>query len=361
MRTFIFSLLAVFFFGHLPANNQVNTALHTGFGSFYNSNSIVFIENQIEFAVFPDGQFDFSLRRYGTNWNLGVTGVNYSFNSGFNYNPYVQYDAFGAVVQIENTPVFYDNFGRVVQIGNIGVRYNRFGRLIGVGGLNVVFNNNILVNFNGFINPFNRYLVYRPWHRFYALPPLNYCVVYNHPYRLHYRPVRHVYYRPYVNNVRHTPVQRRRAYANSRRVNHNYSERYRQVARNASDRQVRRNYQDRYNRSSNRQINRESSTRVSRARNLEQNRSTSINRSHSTQERRSVNKRTAPQRSVSTRSSSLRTASANNNRSRATVNTTGFRNRAASTQARVNSRNSGKSRGVTTKQNSVRRNSRSPR
>ena len=241
MKTIILSIASVFLLtNHVAAFTEANSAKHV-YGTFYNTNSIVFIENQIEFAVFPDGQFDFSF--FGNNrFRVGFSVNSFSFNAGFDYNPYIQYDAFGAVIQIENTPIFYDNYGRVAQIGNIGIRYNRFGRLIAVGGLNVVFRNNVIITCNGFINPFNRFYVFKPWHRYYVAPPVNYCVTYTRPYRLNYRPVRHVYYRPYTNNARLSTVNDRRSYTNAVRINSGYSDRYRQVAHSANDKQVRRDY-----------------------------------------------------------------------------------------------------------------------
>ena len=167
-------------------------------------NSFIFVENGIEFSVFADGQFDFYIPNYGPNVNVGINtpGFSISFNSGFNYNPYVQFDDYGAVIQIENTPIFYDHFGRIIQAGNIFINYNGFGRVNRIGGLFVHYNNRVFSHYTGFINVYNRTYVYRPWHRFYAVPPANYCLVYSRPYRQYYRPVRHIYYRPYVNNVR---------------------------------------------------------------------------------------------------------------------------------------------------------------
>jgi hypothetical protein len=65
------------------------------------------MENGIEFSIFKDGQFDFYLPNHGPSINVGGSIANFSFNTGFDYNPYVQYDSYGAIVQIENTPVFY--------------------------------------------------------------------------------------------------------------------------------------------------------------------------------------------------------------------------------------------------------------
>jgi hypothetical protein len=129
---FLFALLvAVSTTAKAETNTTLEaTASNNNFVRGY-GNSFIFVEGGIEFSVFPDGQFDFYMPNYGPNVNVGINrpGFALSFNTGFNYNPFVQYDSFGAIVQIENTPVFYDFYGRVNQIGNIFINYNGFGRV----------------------------------------------------------------------------------------------------------------------------------------------------------------------------------------------------------------------------------------
>jgi hypothetical protein len=224
-------------------------------------NSFIFNEGGIEFSVFPDGQFDFYAQAFGPNLNVGFgsRNVSFSFNTGYNYNPYVQYDSFGAVIQIENTPIFYDYFGRVNQIGNIFINYNRFGRINRLGGLNIFWNGNVFLRHTGFINRWNRAYVFRPWHRFYAIPAANFCIVNRNPYRQFYTPYRHTYYRPYRNNVRHVNINGRRGndsygrYANTS----DNSRRYAQTPRNARERSITRRAKDR-----NASINRNRSKRL---------------------------------------------------------------------------------------------------
>ncbi len=182
----------------------VFTANASNFARGY-GNSFIFVEDGIEFAVFPDGQFDFNVDGYGPKFGAqaNFSNVSISFNTGYNYNPYVQYDDYGAVVQIENTPIYYDYYGRIAQAGNVYISYNSFGRISRIGGLYVHYNRyNRYSYFTGFINLYNRYYVYRPWHDYYVIPAVNYCVVYNRPYRQYYQTVRHHYYAPYTNNYR---------------------------------------------------------------------------------------------------------------------------------------------------------------
>lgn len=195
------------------------------------SNSFIFVENGITFAVYPDGEFDFYIDRQ-VNLQAGVRlgGAAVTFNSGFNYNPFVQYDDYGAVIQVEHVPVFYDYFGRVSAIGGVNITY-RHGRVFRMGGMRVFYNPMGFYDYHvGFINPFNRVYVFRPFHRFFVRPALGFCMVYRHPYRRFYQPVRYTYYRPYRNNVRRAyarvgnqhryqpRAERSRIYRNDRRV-----------------------------------------------------------------------------------------------------------------------------------------------
>lgn len=229
MKNLLLILGAFVLSSSVGATTLENNAIsHNVFG--YN-NSVIFVEGGITFSVFPDGEFDFYIDNrvnFGANLNFGRNNI--TFNTGFDYNPFVQYDDYGAVIQIENVPVFYDYYGRVSQIGGINIWYNN-GRLRRVGGLYVYYNNRGLFSrFNGFINVYNRNYIYSPFHTYFARPALGFCLVYNRPYRRFYTPVRYTFYRPYVNNARryyarvghtyrynHRP-ERERLYRNDRRV-----------------------------------------------------------------------------------------------------------------------------------------------
>src|SRR5690606_20293780 len=218
-----------------------NAMYNRGYG-----NAFIFVEDGIEFSVFPDGQFDFNLMRYANNENVsyGSNNFNLNFNSGYNYNPYVQYEEFGAIIQIENTPIFYDYYGRIIQAGNVNIHYNNNGYVSRVGGLRVFYNNfNVFTHFTGFINIYSRHYVYRPWHRYYVVPAPNYCVVYNRPYRRYYEPVRYVYTRPFYNNYRPRTavatrrgdvIARNRSYATVNRSSRNVT-RVNDLARRSAD------------------------------------------------------------------------------------------------------------------------------
>ncbi len=166
----------------------------------YNYNdSFIFLENGITFSVYPDGEFDFYIDNYVEGRRDGVT-----FNSGYDYSPYAQYDDYGAVIQVENVPIFYDYYGRVTQIGDVDIAY-RHGRVFRMGGMYVYYNNHGIYDYHtGYINTYNRYYVYSPFHAFFARPLLGFSLVFNRPYRRYYTPVRYTYYHPYMHNQRRT-------------------------------------------------------------------------------------------------------------------------------------------------------------
>merc|ERR1712072_1376378 len=93
--------------------------------------------------------------------------------------------------------------------------------------------------YDGFINIYNRTYIYRPWHRFYIIPPVNFCVINVNPYRQFYSPVRHIWYRPYRNNVRYYNVNAGRR-GNTQVVRRNSSDSYAQTPRNRSERTIQR-------------------------------------------------------------------------------------------------------------------------
>ncbi|MDX1333633.1 MAG: hypothetical protein R3252_11425 [Robiginitalea sp.] len=180
------------------SENKVATATMFGY-----SNSFIFMENGVTFSVYPDGEFDFYIDnqlQVQAGVRLGAAAI--TFNSGYNYNPFVQYDDYGAVIQVQRVPVFYDFYGRVNRIGGVWISY-RNNRVYRLGGMRVFYTPLGYYDYHiGYINPYNRIYAYRPFHRFFVRPALGYCMVYNHPYRRYYHPVRYTYHRPYRNNVR---------------------------------------------------------------------------------------------------------------------------------------------------------------
>ncbi len=187
--------------------NTTATAIEN---NFISEKSFIFVENGITFSVFSDGEFDFYMNDAYSNINVDI-----SFNNGYNYSHFVQYDDYGAVVQIENTPIWYDYYGRVSQIGSIQVFYNA-NRIRRIGGLYVHYNPyGYYSHCSGTINVYNSYVVYRPFRRFFKRPLRNYCMVRTNAYRQFYKPTRFVYYKPYRNNRRNVYVAIGKSYKKS--------------------------------------------------------------------------------------------------------------------------------------------------
>jgi hypothetical protein len=181
----------------------------------YDGNAYIFVEGGVEFSVFADGQFDFAYvgPNHGTEVTISSPNVNVSFNAGHDYEMFVQYDDYGAVIQVEDVPIYYDGYGRITQAGTVDIQYNDT-RIVRLGGLYVNYDHyGYYAGCTGYINVYNRFYVYRPWHIFYVRPVFSSCIVYDYPYRAYYTPVRYSFHqhRDYYNN------RSRVAYAHGRR------------------------------------------------------------------------------------------------------------------------------------------------
>tara|TARA_B110000967_G_scaffold209272_1_gene264687 strand:- start:5374 stop:6345 length:972 start_codon:yes stop_codon:yes gene_type:complete len=216
MKNLFLTLVSLALFGTVSA--------HTVSSHNNSDNSFVFNEQGIEFAIFKDGQFDFNVLGYRqanarfSNRN----GINISFNSGYDYAAFIQYDSYGAVIQIENTPIYYDYYGRISQAGNVHVNYDYRGRISSIGGMRISYDHYNIVRRNGYVNRQHRYYTPSVWHSYYRVPNLRLCVLFNKPYRKHYSPVRHRFENPYRNN-RRPNVYRNQSTQNriaNRRSNH---------------------------------------------------------------------------------------------------------------------------------------------
>ncbi|UII75987.1 hypothetical protein LV716_17240 [Flagellimonas sp. HMM57] len=285
-------------------------------------NSFIFVEDGVTFSVYPDGEFDFYVdNRVNVGVGAQIGNVGITFNSGFDYNPFVQFDDFGAVIQVENTPIFYDFYGRVSQIGSVDVWY-RNGRVRRLGGLNVFYRGGVFSHHTGFINIYNRRYVYRPFHRWFARPAVNFCNVWRTPYRRYYTPVRYTWHRPYRNNVRRAYAQIGREYRYNRSRRANVYRNDRRVAVRNNNTIRRGSVASRSNRSANQTISRSNTNRVNSAsRNTNTRRSVAqtstrrgntVNRSSNTEARNNRSTRTVKQSdyrrgNVASRSNSNRT------------------------------------------------------
>jgi hypothetical protein len=192
----IFITIFSYLLSPLTFANTVNSITNTTYGYNYNNGEkFTFVERGITFSVFRNGEFDFYINpRNGIHTSVDFGLVSISYNSGYNYDAYVQYDDYGAIVQIENIPIYYDYYGRIVGAGNIKINY-RSNRLVGIGGLHIYYNAyGYYSHYRGFINTYNRYYAYHPYHNYFVRPYYTSCVVSYDPYRLYYKPKRYNYY-----------------------------------------------------------------------------------------------------------------------------------------------------------------------
>jgi hypothetical protein len=200
-KLFLFATFVLVSFGTFASTKSAEN--NTTYNPYYNQygDSFTFTERGITFAVFQNGEFDFYMNpRNGVSFGIHSNNVNISFNSGYNYDAYVQYDNYGAIIQIENIPIYYDYYGRVTRIGSVNIDYS-YGRLVRLGGLRVHYDHyGHYVNYSGYINRYNRHYVYHPYHNYFARPLFDFRIVSYKPYRNHYKPIRYKYYNDHSKN-----------------------------------------------------------------------------------------------------------------------------------------------------------------
>lgn len=170
----------------------------------------IFIENGVEFAIYPNGEFDFAYvgKNYAYN-PYASAHKNFSYNGGYNYDLYVQFDRYGAVIQVESVPIYYDYYGRITRAGNVRINY-RNNYVSQIGMMHIVYNTHFVYDYSyGYINSYNRAYHAQPWHHYYARPV--HTVIYSKPYRRDYNPIRYSYQEHKV------------AYENRGRSNQDYS------------------------------------------------------------------------------------------------------------------------------------------
>ena len=168
----------------LPAALMAGIERNRGYGETF-----IFYEGGVEFAIFPDGQFDFFFSpRYDSYQSFRINPrSDFRFNMGRNYDRYVQYDDYGAVIQIAHVPVFYDHYGRIIQAGSVPIDYNFFGQVERIGNLILHYDQfQRLVGYSGFINVRNARYIPRPWHQYYTRPHAHSAIVFHQPYRQYY-------------------------------------------------------------------------------------------------------------------------------------------------------------------------------
>ena len=220
MKKLFLTLVSIALFGTVYATPFPNQSR--------SHNSFIFNEQGVEFAIFKDGQFDFNVLRFrqGRNGYSNHHGINISFNTGYDYGAYIQYDNYGAVIQIENLPIFYDYYGRISQAGTVHINYDYRGQISWIGGMNIRYDHYNNAHCNGYVNRQHRFYTPSIWHSYYRAPKLNFCVTFNTPYRRHYKPIRYRYESPYRNNRRPTVFRNRQGQNRVATTRSNHSDRY---------------------------------------------------------------------------------------------------------------------------------------
>ncbi len=149
----------------------------TNTSSYRYAEPIRFIEQGVEFLVFPNGSFDYNIlkypsndhgrfyskehknsRRISMNGNQGRPAkVNGSYFGKKKVNGLIiESDYNGFIKRIGNMNIDYDKSGRIKRLGYIKMNYDD-GKLSKVGGLKVNYNRwDQIVNIRGSVNDANR-------------------------------------------------------------------------------------------------------------------------------------------------------------------------------------------------------------
>ena len=173
--------LYLFITGCFLASISVNA---TNTNNKYNNQApFIFIENGVEYAVFNNGEFDFNIiHQPKANINIRTKNINLSFNTGYNYEPYIQKDRYGTIIQIERTPIYYNLYGKVSRIGSVLINYNHQGWVSNIGNLSIYYTNyGTIYNRRGYINHHN--INYKPCYFAYKRPLLRRSIVHTKPYK----------------------------------------------------------------------------------------------------------------------------------------------------------------------------------
>lgn len=205
MRKLFFILSALLFIStNTNASNYIkNSHFNTPF---------IFVENNVEYAIFKNGEFDFNIlnNRYRQRGRIG--NVDISFNTGCNYNTYIERNSFGDITRINNTSIEYNYNGKVNRIGSIFMNYNRYGYVNTIGNLYINYDySRSNYSCSGYINNTNRQYISRYHH-------------YERPTRHH-----HLYKAPRIQTKSYTYYGSKPNYQNKRYTHNN---RYQSTNRN---------------------------------------------------------------------------------------------------------------------------------
>lgn len=148
------TLLAAYFLVGSMASAATNSiSFDNGrYGYATNGEPIVFMERDIEFYVFLNGDFDFNTRPFDTQGTYVYRRGTSAVAPNVNYGVRIEHDSFGRVRRVGNTFINYDAQNRVRRIGNVYMTYNRYG-LSQIGGLHIRYNSRgMITSVTGSVN-----------------------------------------------------------------------------------------------------------------------------------------------------------------------------------------------------------------
>mgnify|MGYP000294803464 CR=1 FL=1 len=132
MKKGILLLAAIMSLTFVNAENTNKSTSKIGVTNRYND-AVTFIERDIQFHVFLNGDFDFNTHYKNTRY-VDYNGRRFKTNKGVR----IERDRRGRVRRVGNTFINYDTRGNVKRIGSIYIDY-RFGKLSKVGNLNIKY------------------------------------------------------------------------------------------------------------------------------------------------------------------------------------------------------------------------------
>ncbi|HFS67239.1 MAG TPA: hypothetical protein ENK67_03410 [Flavobacteriia bacterium] len=166
--TILFALVILVSTITVEANSTNQSNLKLGSYDRYHQRPVTFMERNVKFYIYLNGDLDFDLRSH-QNGYYGASDYYYKGNRksksrknkksvkrypNYGHGPsnFIQYDYYGRVKRIGNTFIHYDFYGRVVSVNRIRITY-RHHLLSRVGNLKVLRNRYGQIRFIGSVKP----------------------------------------------------------------------------------------------------------------------------------------------------------------------------------------------------------------
>lgn len=125
---------------------------------------IKFIEQGVEFLIYPYGDFDYKKfaahHDNGTAVKVGInipgTGIHVGSSKKFGGDDYIKYDNAGKIVKIGHNYIGYDYSGRISKAGNVYIDYNKKGLVSTIGGLHIYYDySGNIASLDGYVHPYD--------------------------------------------------------------------------------------------------------------------------------------------------------------------------------------------------------------